>query len=127
MIPKPKHKRRVPKQGQRGIITKDQYQEALDWFGDTCNYCNGYPVEMHHVVYRSQGGRGVYRNLMPLCKQHHQMAHNSREFSESLKEERTEVFGKHFYMDAHDLCYHDLIDEPSQDQYENYMRKQEKK
>lgn len=127
MIPKPKHNRRVPKQGKRGIITKDQYQEALDWFGDSCNYCGSYPVEMHHVTFRGKQGRGVYRNLMPLCKQHHMMAHSSREFADNLREERIERYGEYYYMDAHDLTYHNLIDEPSQAKYEAFMKSQERK
>lgn len=122
-IPKPNYKRRTPKRGERGRINKEQYQLALDYFGDTCTICNATPVEMHHVVYRSQGGRGGYRNLMPLCKSHHNQAHQQRAFADSLRQERLEAFGEHYYMDAHDLCYHNLIDEPSPEEFENYMKR----
>lgn len=120
-VPKPNFKRRSPKRGQRGAITKEQYQLALEWFGDTCNHCNATPIEMHHVVYRSQSGRGGYRNLMPLCKKHHAMAHSSREFSDHLKEERIEAFGEYFFTDEHDLFNADLIDEATPAKFENYM------
>lgn len=126
MFPKPKHKRRKPKRGERGRITKEQYQLALDWFGDTCSYCNAKPIEMHHVVFRSAGGRGGYRNLMPLCKQHHAMAHSSREFADSLREEREEAFGKYFYMDMHDLYDKRLIRECDEQLFEQFMRKEER-
>ena len=127
MFPKPNHKRRKPKQGNRDMITKAQYQLALDWFGDTCSYCNAKPIEMHHVVFRSQGGRGGYRNLMPLCEKHHKMAHNSREFADSLREEREEAFGKYFYCDMHDLYDMGLIAEPTELLFEEFMRNEERK
>lgn len=127
MFPKPNHKRRKPKQANRGRITKAQYQLALDWFGDTCNYCNAKPIEMHHVVFRSQGGRGGYRNLMPLCKAHHVMAHTSREFADYLREERKEAFGEHFYHDMHDLYDMGLIWHSDETAFENFMREEENK
>lgn len=126
MIPKPSFKSVKPKRKERGRITKAQYQLALDWFGDTCSYCNGYPVEMHHIHLRSLGGRGNYRNLIPLCKEHHDMAHSSREFNDSLKEDRVEVYGKHYYMDAHDLYFEGLIDEPTAFKFDEFMDKQER-
>lgn len=123
MFPKPNHKRRKPKRGKRGEITKEQYQLALDWFGDTCNHCNATPIEMHHVVYRSQGGRGGYRNLMPLCKSHHDMAHSSKEFADHLREERAEAFGEAFFTDEHDLYDAGLIGEATKANFENYMNR----
>lgn len=125
MVPKPQHKRRTPKRGQRGRISKEQYQLALDWFGDTCTICNSSPIEMHHVVYRSQGGRGGYRNLMPLCEHHHKKAHRDRGFSDSLKQERIEAFGEYFFTDAHDLYDADLISDPTEKAFEKYMKSQE--
>lgn len=120
-VPKPKHKRRVPTQKQRNAISKEQYQLALDWFGDSCSICNSKPIELHHIRYRSAGGRGGYRNLIPLCKHHHDKAHKDAGFSQSLHQERVEAFGEYFYMDAHDLCYHGLIDEPSEEKFNQFM------
>lgn len=124
-VPKPQHKRKTPKRGQRGAVKKEQAELALDWFGDTCNSCNGYPVELHHIVFKSKGGRGGFRNLMPLCKACHTKAHRDRGFADSLRQERAEAFGEFYYMDADDLCYHGLIDEPSDVLFEKFMKTQE--
>ena len=120
-VPKPKHKRRKPKRRDRGKISKYEYQRALDWFGDTCTICNSAPIEMHHVVFRSASGRGGYRNLMPLCKVHHEKAHQDRNFADSLRDERAEAFGKLYYTDEHDLYDAGLIDEPTEEKFENYL------
>lgn len=120
-MPKPKHKRRVPKRKERGAINKKQYQLALDWFGDTCSICNGSPIEMHHVTFRSQQGRGGFRNLMPLCNYHHRLAHQDRDFADELRDMRFEAFGKLYYTDAYDLHDIGLIDEQTETAFENYM------
>lgn len=121
MFPKPQHKRRKPKRKDRGKITDKQYQLALGWFGDACSICNGSPVEMHHVTFRSQMGRGGFRNLMPLCKYHHTKAHQDKGFADELRDMRFEAFGKLYYTDAYDLHEIGLIDEPTETAFENYM------
>ncbi|MBD7984438.1 HNH endonuclease [Sporosarcina sp. Sa2YVA2] len=125
LFPKPNHKRRKPKRGQRGRITKTDYQQALDWYGDSCTICNNKPIEMHHVVFRSQGGRNGYRNLMPLCNACHTKAHVDREFADELREMRQEAYGDHFFHDMHDLYEMRLIQERDERLYEEFMRKQE--
>lgn len=127
LFPKPNHKRRKPKRINRGNISKQQRQLAYEWFGDTCAYCNARPIELHHVVFRSQGGRGNYRNLVPLCKPHHAMAHSSPEFAEHWREERKEAFGKHYFRDMYDLYEMRLIPEATEFEYEKFMRKEERK
>lgn len=125
MFPKPNFKPRKPKRGQRGRITKSSYQDALDYYGETCTICGNYPIEMHHVVFRSQGGRGGYRNLMPLCKHHHDKAHSQRTFADELRAEREEIYGKHFSCDRFDLFEHGHIDDPNEKAFEDYMKSEE--
>ncbi|MDN4609151.1 HNH endonuclease [Sporosarcina highlanderae] len=127
MFPKPNHKRRKPKRGQRGRITKTDYKDALDWFGDSCTICNNKPIEMHHVIFRSAGGRNGYRNLMPLCKSCHAKAHADRQFADHLREMRQEAYGDHFFHDMHDLYDMGLIDEPTEQKFEAFMQKEERK
>ena len=121
--PKPNYKRRKPRKRERGQINKKQYQLALDWFGDTCTICDSKPIEMHHVTPRARAGRGGYRNLMPLCKTHHLKAHSDANFGDSLRDERAEAFGKLYYTDRFDLHELGLIEEPTEEHYENYMQK----
>lgn len=125
MFPKPNFKRRKPKRGQRGLVTPKEYQRAVDAFGECCTECGDGRVEMHHIVYRSQGGRGGFRNLIPLCEYHHELAHKSRAFSDEIKASREVVYGKHFYCDRFDLFEHGLIDDPNEEAFEEYMQEVE--
>lgn len=120
-VPKPMYKRRKPRKRERGQVNKKQYQEALDWFGDSCSICGNTPIEMHHVTFRSQGGRGGYRNLMPLCNYHHRLAHQDSNFADELRDMRYEAFGKLYYTDRFDLHELGLIDEPTEQAFESYM------
>jgi 5-methylcytosine-specific restriction endonuclease McrA len=41
-----------------------------------CQYCRSKPVtDIHHIVYRSQGGSDEVDNLIGLCRLCHQQAH----------------------------------------------------
>lgn len=40
-----------------------------------CQYCGDTPLEIHHIIFRSQGGPDEAWNLIGLCKLHHQAAH----------------------------------------------------
>jgi len=84
--------RTIPSAKQRGAVSKKEYARAIEAFGDSCVYCGSPYIEMHHVKFRSQGGRGKYRNLIPLCKTHHNRAHTDREFSEMLRDSREKRF-----------------------------------
>lgn len=121
LYPKPKYKRATPKRKERGAITKEQYQLALDWFGETCNICGASPIELHHISFRAQGGRGGWRNLMPLCTKHHNLAHTDRNFADELRDMRAEAFGKLYYTDRFDLYDAGLIDVPTEQAFEQYQ------
>lgn len=127
MFPKPSFKRRKPKRGERGRITQEQYQKAIDAFGEACVICGQLPIEMHHIRFRSQAGRGVWRNLTPLCGKHHKEAHTNSAFAILLRQEREERFGKYYYCDRFDLSDHGHIDGPCEKQFEEFMRNGEKK
>lgn len=49
--------------------------------GERCRWCgrNGSSgLQVHHVVYRSQGGSDELSNLILLCQQHHEEAHSNK-------------------------------------------------
>lgn len=120
-VPKPKHKRKAPKRGKRGQIDNKEYNKVIDNHGYKCWVCGSTAIEMHHVVFRSQGGRGVYRNLIPLCNEHHKQAHRNPAINDSYKNKLRDMYGPYFYYDEHDLWLDALIQEPTKEHLEKFF------
>ena len=53
-------------------------QECLDAYGQWCRVCGDYRVQMDHMHPRSQGGKSVVGNGLPLCRRHHEDKTNGR-------------------------------------------------
>ncbi len=51
-----------------------------------CEHCKCKAVDIHHLVFRSQLGKDEIENLMALCRNCHDKAHNSTEFNTKLKD-----------------------------------------
>lgn len=113
---------KAPKRSIRNRITAKEYEQAYEHYKGVCVMCGNPNIEMHHVKYRSQGGRGTWRNLMPLCKHHHEMTHSNATIDESIKAMQIEKHGEHYYMDEHDLYTNNMIDEPKKEAMEKYFR-----
>lgn len=69
----------------------------LDYFGYgeqdfiPCEMCGGKADDIHHIVYKSQGGKDEISNLIGLCRRHHEQAHSgilSKEFIQEIAWER---------------------------------------
>lgn len=115
--------RTIPSKKQRGKISKREYNRAIEAFGSVCVICGNPYIEMHHIVFRSHGGRGGFRNLIPLCKEHHQEAHKNWGFAETLRQERQKIFGEFFYMDKYDLFKAGLIQNTDDKTFEKFFEK----
>lgn len=50
-----------------------------------CAVCGCRAVDIHHIKFKSQGGKDEINNLIALCREDHTKAHNDKEFNESLK------------------------------------------
>ena len=50
-----------------------------------CKSCSKPGVDLHHLVFKSQGGGDNAENLVALCRECHNKAHDSKEFNENLK------------------------------------------
>ena len=116
-------KRFKPKQKERNRIKEEDYNKAIEVWGSTCFCGSSQGLEMHHVVYRSQGGRGGWRNLILLCDSHHEKAHQDYEFRKHLEIIRKREVGNHFWCDKWDLWEMGLIEEPEERLMDEYFRK----
>ena len=116
------HKGRViPKKGVRGRFTKKDIAIIFDVFGESCNICGGHNIEIHHVMFKSRGGRRGWRNGMPLCNKCHTKAHRHSDFADSLIEDREDKYGPDFYKDEFDLFTENKISSPTKELFERYM------
>ena len=115
--------RTIPSKRQRGKVTKKEYNRAIEAFGSVCAICGNPYIEMHHIVFRSQGGRGGFRNLIPLCKTHHQEVHRNWGLAETLRQERKALYGEHFYKDKYDLFKEGVIPNTKDKVFEEFFQK----
>ncbi len=50
-----------------------------------CENCDSKAVDIHHLLFKSQGGKDEIENLISLCRECHTKAHNDAGFNEALK------------------------------------------
>ncbi|MEH7355094.1 HNH endonuclease [Neobacillus drentensis] len=79
-VPKPSHKRRVPKRVNRGKFSAKTIKEIRERDNDQCVRCGSYHLEAipHHVVYKSQLGDNSKRNGVSICLTCHREVHDHR-------------------------------------------------
>lgn len=120
---------RVKKQktSKRNGIDRKEYNLMIQNFGKECYFCKAQGTDAHHVKFRSQGGRGTWRNLRLLCKKCHNYIHQNELMRKRLENEHIELFGRFYYMDQLDLYEQGLIEEPYKDLLDDYFKKGVKK
>lgn len=71
---------------------KNHIKVYLNYFDYTtadfipCENCNSKANDIHHLKFRSQLGKDNIENLIALCRNCHNEAHNNKEFNQKLKE-----------------------------------------
>ncbi|WP_245595192.1 HNH endonuclease [Fictibacillus gelatini] len=118
---------KIPHKKKRGEISKTDYEKALLHYGGGCAETGNIQIEMHHIVFRSQGGRGGWRNLVPLSKEFHTKCHTDREYAEYWRREHEKKFGPHFMKDRFDLWKEGLIHNPTEEAFEKFMEGEEER
>lgn len=110
-VPKPNHKRKVKKRGDRSKFSKMVRDKVKDMFDNNCQECGGKGIHLHHVCFRSQGGRGVITNALLLCNNCHKNIHLDNERAMYWKEVFKKKYGPLYFMDKEDLEYKQLTQE----------------
>ena len=102
-VPKPNHKRRVPKQADRNKFSKEVMQQIYERDDGICQICfSSRGTEIHHIKFRSSGGRGVKSNGILLCPYCHRLAHQEWEVAEGLRLRAKNKYGPDYYKDRWD-------------------------
>ena len=101
-VPKPSHKRRVPKQSKRNEFSSKVRKEILNRDNGQCQMCLGKGEEIHHVFLKSRGGRGVFTNGLSLCHKCHRNVHNDNGLIDYWIDVFTDRYGHGFWMDEYD-------------------------
>lgn len=118
-------KRMIPKMGKRTEIKEKEAKKAIEKFGSRCHFCRSPHIELHHIIYAKQLGKGKWRNLIPLCRKHHEMVHKNPKKAISFKNVREGRYGEYFWCDEYDLYKMGLIDSPTEKEFEAYMKEHE--
>ncbi len=79
-VNKPSHKHNKPKRGASGKFSDETRQiigERDKW---PCVKCGGNQIESvpHHIIYKSQLGKGTVDNGVTICRTCHDWAHSCR-------------------------------------------------
>ncbi len=109
-VPKPSHNRRVRKQGDRNKFPKEVRDQIKEHFDNTCQMCGNSGVHIHHVRFRSQGGRGVFTNGLLLCNSCDRRIHDNHELNIYWKEQFLRKYGPTYYMDEEDKKHLEELD-----------------
>lgn len=103
MFPKPNHKRRAPKKAERGKFSERTAEMIVERDNGLCQECGAIGSEIHHVKFKSQGGRGVFTNGMLVCPSCHRKIHQSKYFTNKWIDKFRSMYGEQFYKDMYDI------------------------
>ena len=77
----PKKQKKAPK----GKVPVDVRKACRERAEGRCEYCGGKGTQLHHAVFRSQGGQHTPENLILLCNACHKKAHSDDGFRRMLE------------------------------------------
>lgn len=101
-VPKPSFDRRVPTRSRRNNFSKKVRDEISERDEGICQQCGSIGTQIHHVKYRSQGGRGVFTNGLTVCNSCHSKIHADKELSDYWVNRFIDRYGENFYKDSWD-------------------------
>ncbi|MBG9772391.1 HNH endonuclease [Brevibacillus laterosporus] len=97
-VPKPEHKRRSKKRGDRGRISPAVYDEVMKRDNGRCVLCGKTTwLQAHHILFKSEGGTGEAHNIALACGPVgqkgtcHWKAHQTKEGRQAFRDYREKV------------------------------------
>lgn len=102
-VPKPQHKRKAPKRGERSKFSKMIRDQVKEKYNGLCQMCSKRGCHVHHVMPRARGGRNVLTNALLLCNECHKEIHANEAYLKHWIELFREEYGPDFYKDEQDL------------------------
>ena len=64
---------------------KEVYEKTLELYKGCCALCGSPYVQLHHIRYGACGRKTYMGNVIPLCKEHHDLVHtNKRKYQPML-------------------------------------------
>jgi|SRR5690625_1617524 len=102
MFPKKTYKKRKPSLAKRGKFSNKTISQILERDDYKCVVCLSQADDIHHVKYKSAGGRGVFTNGMSLCRRCHDHAHSNHEERKRLEQIMIDKYGNDYFRDEYD-------------------------
>lgn len=60
------------------MTDKEVYKKTLELFNYQCAICGSNKVQCHHIRYGACGRHTYMGNIIPLCKEHHDLVHTNK-------------------------------------------------
>ena len=105
---KPKKKYTGEKNYRPNLNTRKKFSEetkrkACELFNYRCANCGSSQLDdPHHIRYRSENGKGVLTNCLPVCRPCHNRIHNEPELAMKWKRWAKEQYGHDYWQDEWD-------------------------
>lgn len=106
--PKKKTKRirkenKIPSMRMRKKFSPAVKEKALEKFDYLCANCRkAKPADPHHIRRKSDGGKGVFTNCLPVCRPCHDEIERNVELRQYWKEWAKKEYGYDYWMDEYD-------------------------
>ena len=96
-------KNEKPTMKQRKMFSKKVREEAYRLFNYRCGNCGVNRIDdPHHIRRKSDGGKGLLTNCLPVCRPCHVNIHKHPELEMKWKQWAKEQYGNDFWMDEWD-------------------------
>jgi 5-methylcytosine-specific restriction endonuclease McrA len=102
-VPKPHHKRRIPKRLNRGKFSRETREKIFDRDEGLCRSCGALGTQIHHVKPKgSSFGRGVFSNGLTVCNACHTKIHKDNDLLQSWQRTFESIYGPDYFRDEWD-------------------------